>query len=484
MSGEEERTEKHSEERKCSDCEEQKDELMALESIFCDRSDQLHYSIKEEGLHSTIDGCVRVNLPKLEKPIIVRCNDAKGSKEIKINYMSPLRLTFDLPHDYPSSSAPRFSIYAVWITQDEREQLSSSLKDCWREYRGMPILFAWTQTLEDEAMRMLNAKSVIDLDAIHLDDSSDSEVGVQQDSGERLRFMSEYEENASQVDFEKGWYDCEVCFDSKSGKESVKFMPCGHIFCIGCVSSYYRQRLKDLTTRRLECLREGCESAATQAQLKLALAKEEFERYESLLLAGTLDLMSDVVVCPRIACGAHVLLDAEQLNGTSLTPNLGQCSLCNYTFCIICKKTYHGLDDCVFDAALREELLMKHEKASADEREALFRRYGRKKVERQIEWMQSDRWMAQNSKPCPRCRVKIEKADGCNKIHCAKCGVNFCWLCGTELGKKNPYEHFNLPGSCCFNRLFEGMEESDSEGEEDEEDDWIPFLEDNDSSDG
>lgn len=71
-------------------------------------------------------------------------------------------------------------------------------------------------------------------------------------------------------------------------------------------------------TRRLECLREGCESAATQAQLKLALAKEEYERYESLLLAGTLDLMSDVVICPRIACGAHVLLDAEQLNGTSL----------------------------------------------------------------------------------------------------------------------------------------------------------------------
>lgn len=58
----------------------------------------------------------------------------------------------------------------------QREQLSLSLRDCWREYQGMPILFTWTQTLEDEAMRMLNAKSVIDLDAIHLDDSSNSEV--------------------------------------------------------------------------------------------------------------------------------------------------------------------------------------------------------------------------------------------------------------------------------------------------------------------
>lgn len=55
---------------------------MALESIFCDRSDQLHYSIKEEGEHSSIDGCVCVNLPKLEKAIIVRSTDAKGLNNI------------------------------------------------------------------------------------------------------------------------------------------------------------------------------------------------------------------------------------------------------------------------------------------------------------------------------------------------------------------------------------------------------------------
>ncbi|VDM29793.1 unnamed protein product, partial [Toxocara canis] len=108
-----------------------------------------------------------------------------------------------------------------------------------------------------------------------------------------MREMSDYEERATQNDFEKGWYDCEVCFDSKSGKESIKFMPCGHIFCVECVSAYYRQRLRDAAVKRLECLREGCESGATQAQLKLALSEDEYERYDSLLLAGTLDLMSD-----------------------------------------------------------------------------------------------------------------------------------------------------------------------------------------------
>lgn len=45
--------------------------------------------------------------------------------------------------------------------------------------------------------------------ATHQEDIS-LQVDGPHDIGERLRVMSDYEENASQIDFEKGWYDCEV----------------------------------------------------------------------------------------------------------------------------------------------------------------------------------------------------------------------------------------------------------------------------------
>lgn len=41
---------------------------------------------------------------------------------------------------------------------------------------------------------------------------------------------------------------------------------------------------------------------------------------------------------------------------------------------------------------------------------------------------------------------------------CIKCGHYFCWLCGISLDKKDPYSHFNVPGTgSCHNRLFEGI---------------------------
>ncbi len=51
-------------------------------------------------------------------------------------------------------------------------------------------------------------------------------------------------------------------------------------------------------------------------------------------------------------------------------------------------------------------------------------------------------------------RVFFQKDGGCNKMHCARCQVNFCWLCHQVLGN-DPYEHYSNPQSPCTGLLFE-----------------------------
>ena len=42
---------------------------------------------------------------------------------------------------------------------------------------------------------------------------------------------------------------------------------------------------------------------------------------------------------------------------------------------------------------------------------------------------------------------------GCNRVPCAVCRTNVCWLCGKKLSVSNPYQHFQQPGPCS-NRVY------------------------------
>lgn len=57
----------------------------------------------------------------------------------------------------------------------------------------------------------------------------------------------------------------------------------------------------------------------------------------NLLLCSSLFLL-DVVYCPRLPCGAAVIWEKSS--------KAAMCSVCAFAFCVTCRKTYHGADDC------------------------------------------------------------------------------------------------------------------------------------------
>lgn len=60
----------------------------------------------------------------------------------------------------------------------------------------------------------------------------------------------------------------------------------------------------------------------------------------------------------------------------------------------------------------------------------------------------NDIWVRQNTKECPKCRVPIEKNQGCNHMTCRYCSFEFCWLC------MRPYKtHQMATGRSICNKL-------------------------------
>ena len=74
--------------------------------------------------------------------------------------------------------------------------------------------------------------------------------------------------------------------------------------------------------------------------MKELISEQLYERYDRLMQQQSLDKMSNIMYCPRPACGCPVLIDE----------NLGACASCDYAFCVYCKMTYHGVSPCRISA--------------------------------------------------------------------------------------------------------------------------------------
>ncbi|XP_032995919.1 E3 ubiquitin-protein ligase RNF14 isoform X1 [Lacerta agilis] len=464
------------------DKEAQEDELLALASIYDE--DEFKRAQSVQG------GETRISV-ELPPSFTIRMNgnlteNLQNSKfECRVCFLPPIVLHFEFPPDYPSTSPPVFTLSSKWLSQTQLSALCKHLDNLWEENRGCVILFAWMQFLKEETLTYLNISSpyepkicdqgqeqsrkgkedVVGAAAAAAQDKVLDARAVQdvESLSSLIREILDFDQAQRQKCFNSKMYTCNVCFSEKLGSECMYFMECRHVYCRACLKDYFEIKIKDGEVHYLNCPEPKCPSIATPGQVKELVEEELFARYDRLLLQSSLDMMADVVYCPRPCCQTPVM---QEPSGT-----MGICSRCNYAFCTLCKMTYHGVSRCkvtagkpeAFSDILDPEKLadLRKEYLEADEATQRFleQRYGKRVIQKTLEEMDSKEWLEKNSKSCPCCGTPIEKLDGCNKMTCTACTQYFCWLCMGSLPRGNPYMHFNDPASPCFNRLFRGGED-------------------------
>ena len=187
-------------------------------------------------------------------------------------------------------------------------------------------------------------------------------------------------ENGKGVEFE-----CQICFDSYSKlSEILIFDGCYHYYCMNCLSSHLKVKLKDRNVRNLLCPHDKCEHQLSHKEIRQLLAKEEFAKFDEYLLDKTLQSAKDCRFCPGVDCGAAMF-------GYSDSPML-QCPKCSKQFCFNCgtEEWHQGVTCAKFKK-------WKEENGKAD--------------------MKFDEWVKnQNAKQCPNCKTMIEKNGGCDHM--------------------------------------------------------------------
>ncbi|CAM9440821.1 E3 ubiquitin-protein ligase RNF14 isoform X1 [Lampetra fluviatilis] len=439
---------------------------------------------------------------------------------VVVQHLPPLVMNFELPSDYPSTSPPQFTISCKWLSREQLSWLCHTMDELWQENRGMEILYTWSQFLKEDTLDFLRIAPPLEVKSIA------SGTTRKRDHGKTVRAEAEpedlvktaavdggraglsqppaahgeakqhkrvpgdvrpldpraiqtceswsslygelldYDQAQRQKVFSARVFNCHICLCEKLGSSCVNLSGCEHVYCRDCLSAYFQLQIQEGNVHSLTCPEPKCQTAATPSQVRELVGEELFSRYDRLLLQSSLDLMADVVYCPRMSCQTPVLLEPNK--------TMGHCPQCKFAFCNVCRHAYHGISACIIKSENLGNIVKEYNNADAASRVFLEQRYGKHTIKRAIEEVHSKDWLAQNAKACPRCCTHIQKVDGCNKMTCTSCQLYFCWICLKELSRANPYGHFNEARSPCFNRLFQGGEGDDDfflEGSDSDEDD-------------
>ncbi|XP_014218734.1 E3 ubiquitin-protein ligase RNF14-like [Copidosoma floridanum] len=521
--------------------EQQADEILALKSIYNE----------EEFTHHIVDGHNKMTLKifiSLPENYFFTYNEQEDSNKvqsIKISHLPPLTLHIMLPKDYPSVSPPKYVLRSSWLKKNLMLKLCKKLNRLWRVNVGQEIIFTWINFLQTETLQFLHIEESVDIDCAYKlynkslgnaqkssdvnntqsakEDCKNSELNINRINekpvdplrkGKKLssknrprksnkykdlwfrlylditpginpvKMLIDYNRIRNEIEFRKSFFSCKICFTDKSGEYCEQFKPCEHIFCKECIKNYFVSKIQEGDVQDIRCPNEDCSSKASPHQIKDLVEPEFFSKYDTILLNNTLDTMSDIIYCPRKICQYPVSREQNEI--------MAKCPVCEYTFCILCKALYHGVEPCKVDSDTRKNLVEEYQKASVSRKIELEQRYGKKQLQTCVENVMSESWIEKNSQNCPKCNCAIEKSDGCNKMTCWKCNTYFCWICKVRILSKDPYDHYNNPQSECYKKLYAGLyvdedddvndEEDDSGGEElywptdDEEDDLHEFY--------
>eukprot|EP00434_Breviolum_minutum_P023068 symbB.v1.2.020353.t1/scaffold1703.1/size108286/5 len=230
-------------------------------------------------------------------------------------------------------------------------------------------------------------------------------------------------------------YYCQICLCNCPVADGHQLQRCKHIFCSHCLRSYVETRLSEAAVYGLLCpflpelhgngvhggLNAGCGHEIPDEEVQRLCGEETLVQLQRFRAMRQDENFRE---CP--SCQTRVLGGSAARRQRTLT-----CPHCSLVFCFIHSNAHPGQSCWQFEMTQR------------------------------LTSMRAAVHLANVSRRCPRCGMKIIKDGGCNHMTCAFCGADFCWLCGRHLSGghtvvQRHYASWNICG-CPGLQMREGL---------------------------
>jgi ariadne-1 len=185
---------------------------------------------------------------------------------------------------------------------------------------------------------------------------------------------------------------CPVCWCDFEATELL-MTACGHLACIDCWRGHFEARID--SREKITCVE--CGGHVSMSTIAQFVGPVMLRRYCLLFCEQDIQEGRQNIHCIRPECPFVLTIESVGCCGVATCK-------CGMRVCWHCRGEAHAPVTC--DQMARWRVISEDKSVIQNE------------------------WEMSNTKPCPKCKARIEKNGGCNHMTCRSCSYEFCWICG------------------------------------------------------
>ncbi|XP_061315981.1 E3 ubiquitin-protein ligase RNF217 isoform X1 [Pezoporus flaviventris] len=191
---------------------------------------------------------------------------------------------------------------------------------------------------------------------------------------------------------------CRVCLEEKPIKP---LSCCKKAVCEDCLRRYLSSQVQ-LGQADIKCPITECSEHLDETTVLYNLPHDDIIKYKYFLELGRID--SSTKPCPQckhfttFRRRGHIPTPAKLENKYKI-----QCPSCQFVWCFKCHSPWHEGVNC--KEYKKGDKLLRH-------------------------WANEIEHGQRNAQKCPKCKIHIQRTEGCDHMTCSQCNTNFCYRCG------------------------------------------------------
>ncbi|XP_021245213.1 tumor protein D53 isoform X6 [Numida meleagris] len=191
---------------------------------------------------------------------------------------------------------------------------------------------------------------------------------------------------------------CRVCLEEKPVKP---LSCCKKAVCEECLKRYLSSQVQ-LGQADIKCPITECSEHLDETTVLYNLPHEDIIKYKYFLELSRID--SSTKPCPQckhfttFRRRGHIPTPAKLENKYKI-----QCPSCQFVWCFKCHSPWHEGVNC--KEYKKGDKLLRH-------------------------WANEIEHGQRNAQKCPKCKIHIQRTEGCDHMTCSQCNTNFCYRCG------------------------------------------------------